>query len=212
MNSKHLVFSFLCFSYLWLFSSCYDESNTLGESLTSTSFRNISIDTCTVIASADKIDSLETSGKGLALLGQYKNPIWGTMQAHAIIPYIRPAYSEESDKVVTLDSLVLTLHYNGYSIGDTTQFQEITVHELAEKVDLNDNGYIYSHTAVAYDSEPLATCRFVPHPSVVMLLKSVCLIRWELVYLHGFTKMTMMYQMIGLKTILRGFLLSPTLN
>ena len=164
MNFRHLMFLFLFSSLLWLFNSCYDETNTLGESLTDTAFRNISIDTCTVIASVDKIDSLETSGKGLALLGQYKNPTWGTMQAHAIIPYLRPGYSEEIDAVVSLDSLVLTLHYEGYSIGDTTQLQEISVYKLTEKVELNDNGYIYSHTTIPYDAIPLATHRFIPHP------------------------------------------------
>lgn len=125
-------------------------------------FRNILIDSCTVTVTSTIIDSLETTGQELALVGQYTHPLWGTVSACAYLPYSVPTYDTEADEVVRLDSLVLTLSYGSYSIGDTTLPMRLTVHRLLEKVILNDNGYLYNNSSFAYDPEPIAACTFKP--------------------------------------------------
>lgn len=146
------------------FFSCYDECNSYGDNLVSSVFRNISIDSCTVTVSNTVIDSLETTGQGLALVGQYTHPLWGTVSACAYLPYNAPAYSTEASETVKLDSLVLSLSYGGYSIGDTAQPMRVTVHRLKEKIQLNDNGYLYNNSAFAYDPEPIVSYAFKPKP------------------------------------------------
>ena len=114
--------------------SCYDEENSYGDDLVDSAFRNISVDSCTVTVTSAIIDSLETNGQGLALVGQYTHSLWGTVSSCAYLPYSVPTYSTEADEEVRLDSLVLALSYGDYSIGDTMQPMRLTVHRLLEKV------------------------------------------------------------------------------
>ena len=144
--------------------SCYDENNSYGDNLVDSVFRNVLVDSCTITVSSTIIDSLETTGQGLALVGQYTHSLWGTVSASAYLPYSSPSYTTEADEVVRLDSLVLALSYGGYSIGDTAQPMRLTVHRLLEKVILNDNDYLYNNSSFAYDPEPIATCTFKPKP------------------------------------------------
>ncbi|MBO5225150.1 MAG: DUF4270 family protein [Parabacteroides sp.] len=145
--------------------SCYDESNSFGSTLVDSSFRNITIDSSTVVVTSSVIDSIETNGQGVALIGQYTHPSWGTVSSCAYIPYLAPTYSTSTEEEVQLDSLVLALSYNGYSIGDTSQPMRLTVHRLNEKIILNENGYLYNHSSFFYDPEPIASCTFWPKPS-----------------------------------------------
>ncbi|MDR1161259.1 MAG: DUF4270 domain-containing protein [Tannerellaceae bacterium] len=153
--------------YLFLLvaaASCYNENSTYGERLVSSSFRNVQVDTSTVRVVSVLIDSLETSGKGVALTGEYIHPLWGKMLSSAFIPYERPSYNTEADETVVLDSLVLLLSPNGYFVGDTTLPLTVGIHQLTEKISLNDNGYLYNKSRVAYEEEPLATYTFKPKP------------------------------------------------
>jgi hypothetical protein len=124
----------------------------------------VQVDTSTVWVTSVLIDSLETSGQGIALAGEYVHPVWGRMVSSAFIPYERPSYGTDADETVVLDSLVLLLSPNGYFLGDTTMPLTVGIHLLTEKISLNDNGYLYNRSSVAYADEPLATYTFRPRP------------------------------------------------
>lgn len=100
--------------------SCYDENGTYGSDLVDSAFRNVRIDTCTVVVTSVLIDSLETSGKNVALVGRYKHSLWGVVSSHSFIAYERPSYGTDPDETVVLDSLVLSLAFDGRFVGDTT--------------------------------------------------------------------------------------------
>ena len=148
-----------------LFQSCYDESNKYGNGLVSSAFRNISTDTSTVTVAAMLIDSLETSGKELILLGEYTHPVWGKMSASGYVSYNRPSYNTDIDERVVLDSLMLTFRYGGYYIGDTLKALRFNVHRLTQKLRLGDNGYLYNTSSFTYEAEPLASHSFIPRPN-----------------------------------------------
>ena len=148
-----------------LFQSCYDESNKYGNGLVSSAFRNISTDTSTVTVAAMLIDSLETSGKELVLLGEYTHPVWGKMSASGYVSYNRPSYNTDIDERVVLDSLMLTFRYGGYYIGDTLKALRFNVHRLTQKLRLGDNGYLYNTSSFTYEAEPLASHSFIPRPN-----------------------------------------------
>jgi hypothetical protein len=147
-----------------LFSSCYDENNDYGTDLVESSFRNIMVDTCTVNVTSIMMDSLETSEQSVALVGKYTHPLWGSVTSTAYIPFSRPSFSADADKEVKLDSLVLRVKYNGTFVGDTTKYQQISIHRLLQKVVLNNDDYLYSYNHFNYDPTPLATYRFRPKP------------------------------------------------
>lgn len=147
-----------------LLSSCYDEDNTYGKEWVDSAFRNITTDTSTVVTYAARMDSLETSGKNVVLLGRYTHPFWGSVTATSYLPYARPSYGTDADETVALDSLVLRLAYNGRFVGDTTQLQSFTVHRLTEKISAGSTGYLYNYSAFAYETDPLIRFRFKPKP------------------------------------------------
>ena len=64
--------------------SCYDENGTYGSDLVDSAFRNVRIDTSTVVVTSVLIDSLETSGKNVALVGRYKHSLWGVVSSHSL--------------------------------------------------------------------------------------------------------------------------------
>ncbi len=144
--------------------SCYDENNTYGTALVSSSFRNVITDSCSVDVTSILIDSLETSGLGHVLIGQYKHDLWGNVMAEGYIPYNCPSYTTSADEVVVLDSLVLLLRHKGYYIGDTTKAQTLNIYRLSEKIVLNDNGYLYNKHRVGYDPELLGSYTYKPKP------------------------------------------------
>lgn len=159
---NRLCFIPICLLFCSCFISCYDEANSYGENLVNSVFRNVSVDSCTVSVSSSLMDSLETNGQGVALIGRYTHPVWGTVTSLAYLPYTAPSYGTDIDETVVLDSLVLLLKYDGYALGDTNQFQTFTVHRLREKVVLNSNDYLYNSSSFAYEAQPIASCTFRP--------------------------------------------------
>lgn len=164
MYRSNFIFCFLAFC-IFLFS-CYDTNNTFGEKLVTSAIRSVVIDTSTVLVTSVVIDSLETSEKGVALVGHYTHPIWGTVSAHSYVAFSPPAsYSTNVDAKVILDSLMLELDYQGYFIGDTLFQQQFNVYQLTEKIALNDNGYLYNTNTVAYNPDRIGTTTFWPKPT-----------------------------------------------
>ena len=72
-------------------SACYDTYNTYGSDLVEPSFRSVLVDSCTVTMTSVLIDSVETSGKEIALAGRYEHPLWGSIAARSFIAYERPS-------------------------------------------------------------------------------------------------------------------------
>lgn len=163
--NKLLVAICLCLMVMIGVVSCYDENNTFGNKWVDSDLRNVSMDSSFIRMTAVLIDSLETSGKQVALVGKYTHPLWGSVSAISYIPYLHPQYSTESDVTVQFDSLVLVLSSNKYFLGDTTLGQRYSVHLLSEKVVLNENGYLYNNSSFKYEPAPLAVHSFIPRPT-----------------------------------------------
>lgn len=62
--NKRWISGWLLVGQLLLFA-CYDETNTYGDNLVESAFRNVMVDTCTVTVTSTVIDSLETTGQGV---------------------------------------------------------------------------------------------------------------------------------------------------
>lgn len=143
--------------------SCYDENGTYGSDLVDSAFRNVRIDTSTVVVTSVLIDSLETSGKNVALVGRYKHS-YGESSRRIALSLMRDRAMDCPDETVVLDSLVLSLAFDGRFVGDTTLQQTLSIYQLTEKIVLNDNGYLYNNSSVSYAPEALAVCSFKPKP------------------------------------------------
>lgn len=118
-------------------------------------------DTFTVRGSTVLLDSVRTSSSGL-LLGRYTDPTLGTVEASSFFQ-LSPDTGDtlKADPKAVYDSLVLVLPYNGFSYGDTTRYQNVSVHRL---IDTLTTGKVYlSTSSVPYEATALGRARYRPN-------------------------------------------------
>jgi len=164
----------LLFIPIWglFINGCKESSEEfiLGEEYIESQTNLTLIDTFSVNLSTVILDDVVTSGTETLLIGSFSDDILGKITSHSYfqigIPDSLDYYDTENDDVY--DSLSLMLLYNKYSWGDTTKRQEISVHQLSEKIELNENNYLTSNTSFNYNPDPIGLIDYYPQPNSTM--------------------------------------------
>lgn len=138
-----------------------------------------SSDTFAVSSSTFLLDPLPSAGQGGLLLGAFESDYVGQTKASTYFRLAMPDLSTTFTNDVQFDSLTISLFYNGYSYGDTTQTMGISVHRLVEAIDpkelsiaLEDDEYpvfasgetLYTDQSFTYADQALGATRFSPKP------------------------------------------------
>src|SRR5665647_2493601 len=118
------------------------EEFELGQDFVDSSSGVVLIDTMNIYTSTVRFDSIITSGLSSLLVGGYMNGGTGTVTCSPHFEMTSGSFTISDDLVY--DSLVIKMKYDGYFIGDTTKLFSFNVNQLAEKLVLNDNGYLYN--------------------------------------------------------------------
>lgn len=158
-----LHLSLLSILFIFLFTACRDETSAVGGKWVESSFRNIQIDTCTVLLSTLLSDSLVTSSDTVCQVGHRRDELWGEITASFYAEYEVPSFSFSEDIEYKFDSITLRLYSSGNYLGDTLATHHIYLHKLKENLSLDDD-YLYNTSFVAYDPLPLASFSFAPTP------------------------------------------------
>ena len=162
MNIKKIIYSLIIF--LLAVSCDKDPDNLpLGEEIMKSTSRLVLIDTCTINMSTVILDSIPTSGKELLLTGIYNDEKLGKIEAKSYFQVGFPRYTLEEDEYY--DSISLIISYNGYSYGDTTVKQNLSVRKLSEKLQLKDQPYFFNTSSLEYEQNPVGEISFYPSPS-----------------------------------------------
>lgn len=159
---KKLFYSLLIASAL--FSACQDENSTLGQTLVESSFKNASIDTCTINISTIYMDSIETTGDSLCQIGHYQDQTWGEVSSSYYAEYNVPSFSPQTDHSYQLDSITLKLTHSGHYWGDTLTQQLIQVYRLKETIELIDNKQKYNVSTLDTEAVPFFSFLYTPRP------------------------------------------------
>ena len=102
------------------------------------------LDTVTVrVSNMIAADSIMTSGRGTAFSGVYSDPQIGVVSTKTYIEFTRTSDSE-TDRYAHFDSVMLVLRPNGNYYGDTTQYAAFKISRLLDKIEKNDDGYLFS--------------------------------------------------------------------
>jgi hypothetical protein len=149
---------------LVLISSCTKKDDfTIGNFFVEGETKLAIVDTFTVQMSTVMVDSITTSGTGVILTGSYCDGVFGSVSATS---YFEPGYASMSlDNTCIFDSASVTLLYSGYSYGDTTALSTISIYQLDEEIESNDNNYLYNHSDFAYSDKLIGTKAFYPEPA-----------------------------------------------
>ncbi|MHA4741435.1 DUF4270 family protein [Dyadobacter sp. MSC1_007] len=125
-------------------------------------------DTVTVQLSTVGSDSLMTGAPGRLLVGNYTDPYFGKVRA---VTFIQPT-TDGAINVATdaqYDSLILSLHYDKYSYGDTTQALNLTVHKLLANM-LDKNSY-WNENSTEYDPVAVGKIKVFARPNTSRNIK-----------------------------------------
>ena len=98
------------------------------------------------------------------LIGNYRDDIFGKITSNSYFQIGKPAsFDVQNDDIY--DSLNLVLLYNKYYFGDTTQCQKISVHQLTENIEFDDDDIITSETSFNYNPNPIGSIIYTPEPN-----------------------------------------------
>lgn len=157
----------IIFSFGLFFSACKENSTefTLGEKYIESQTDLNLIDTFSVSLSTVILDTIVTSGTGSMLVGNYRDNVFGKVTSSSYFQIGIPDNGDDINDNDVYDSLSLVISYNKYFYGDTTKSQKISVHQLTEKIKLDDNDVITSATEFSYDAEPIGSIIYSPQPN-----------------------------------------------
>lgn len=119
-------------------------------------------DTVTIHTSTVLLDSIATTNTDYLITGQYIHNLTGKTKATG---FFGVGINESSPSIATsavYDSLVLLLAFDAYSYGDTSQLQQVSVHQLVDP--LLDTKIYYGFDKVPYGSEAIGSTLLKPRP------------------------------------------------
>lgn len=149
-----------------LFISCSDnpEEFTLGDEFIESQAGIRIIDTLSINLSTVILDTMPSAGSENMLIGNYKDEVFGKINFSSFFCLEIPAYVDvETDDIY--DSLCLIIQYNNYYFGDTSKSQKISVHQLTENIEIDDEEYLSNNSSFSYNSAPLGTIEYTPQPN-----------------------------------------------
>jgi hypothetical protein len=123
-------------------------------------------DNYTVDLATYKIDSFVTSTDSIFAIGHHMDSAFGSITAGSYAEVNLPAENSVKDKNVSFDSLVVILKPNGNYYGDTLTPFKITIHQLQEKIENDDeaNTYFYNPRKFKFDPIPFGQTTVLVRP------------------------------------------------
>jgi hypothetical protein len=155
----------ICFLiFVTIICSCTKNNDySLGEEFIDSQTALSIIDTFQVGLSTVLLDSIPTSGTGSILVGSYSDSLFGEVDCESYFDVASPTSFTIEDGAI-FDSASFELGYSGYYYGDTTYQMSISIHQLKERIVLNDDGYLYNTSNFEFSETTLGKIVFLPEP------------------------------------------------
>jgi len=169
-----MLFSSL--SLLVGFQACNKDPNAIGLDLKDRDdlLNAIFTDTVTLVAHSLLEDTLNTRNLLSNLLGVINDPVFGTTTAGFFTQFVPEGNSVNFGNAPQLDSIILTLRYNGSFFGDTLNPFVIQVYRITE--DISSTETYYQNKIFTYSSENLTYqnefCLY-PRPTTKLMLDTI---------------------------------------
>ncbi|MDE1191318.1 MAG: DUF4270 family protein [Arachidicoccus sp.] len=180
---KHIFLSVLSAGLMaTFFISCEKKNIQFGEQFVDNDYTQvIETDTITPSLNTIYIDSFVTSNTGTAMIGNTKDPQFGTLVSSAYFQMGVPTYEQTSTEYtnVRFDSLTIFAKLkSGVWYGDTTQPMKLNVYRLNENIILPDNQtYFYNTTTLSASSQSLGSFSFRFWPNSIDTVNDTLSIR-----------------------------------
>jgi len=124
----------------------------------------VKIDTVTPVMSTLFVDSIPTSGRGIAMMGGYDDAYFGSIQPRSYFELAPPPLTSLDPQAV-FDSLVLYIVPNKYYYGDTTQPLDIYAEQIQSQMLFPPSQFqFYNNDSFAVRPTPLGHIRHLIDP------------------------------------------------
>ncbi len=133
-----------------------------GDTFTDSNIRVLLIDSLAVETSTMKFDSIITSNSSRMLIGQYTDPVFGTVRSSSYVELLPNNYTINTDAVY--DSIVFLLKYDDYYYNDTLQSNTIHIRELTESLKPSNGSYLYNTSSIDHGDTDLGSLTYYPRP------------------------------------------------
>ncbi len=161
--------------FLLLFLTALASCNTdvgnfqIGEDLVDTKSSIVMVDSFMVKLSTVLLDSIPTSNPGQALVGKFEHTSVGTTELRTYFNFDFGNDASGINEDDIFDSITVKLDYSGYSIGDTTALQQISLYRLTEQLAFRENeasqSYLFNTSSFSHETTPVGSYSFMPYPS-----------------------------------------------
>jgi len=154
-----VVFGFL------LVGSCTKTNEfTIGKDFMAPQTRLEVIDTFRVDLSTLLVDSIITSSKKIAYVGNFEDTVFGLITSRSFFDLDYENFGEVDEKAV-FDSAAFILQFTAKNIGDTLSPMSVSVHRLSELIVPIGKTALFNTSSFDYEPEPMSTIEFYPEPN-----------------------------------------------
>lgn len=151
---------------------CTEPSEIGGSFFKEGSLGVVYTDTLSLHVSTVISDSLVTGNSSRLLIGYHADTDLGKVYSSAFFQ-LEPKYSDNEEVFVydlsdiSTDYLktTLILYNDSYSYYDTLNYQTLYVHELKNKIETEEDGYLYNTSKTDFYNAPLGQLTFRPRPN-----------------------------------------------
>lgn len=148
-----------------LLFSCSNDPSEVGADFFNDGSLDIAyIDSVSVKFSTIKYEELVTNGSGRLLVGYHDDEKLGSISSTSYFQLSAPSGNPLNKHSTTYNYAVVVLKYDGYSYYDTLLQNTYSVYRVNEKIEADDDGYLYNHSSFELQEEPLGTATFKPRP------------------------------------------------
>lgn len=164
MQKKIFPFLIALISFGWF--ACKKVDIQFGDQFLDNGYTQvIKVDSFSVDLSTVYVDSFVTSGKNVAMIGAYTDPVFGQINSNSYLEVVPPIFTDlsyyaDSFKTTSFDSLALVIKPDRSYFGDTSKPVTLNVNSLSESIIPYENGvynYIYNTRVFAVNNNLLGT-------------------------------------------------------
>lgn len=159
---------------VFLFSSCAKEPGKIGYIIQPEDSKlNVAFsDTATIYSWSEIIDSIRTDKLSVSAFGSLRDPVFGGTTAGFYTEFILSVNGYDFGVMESrqLDSLVLTLSYEGY-YGDTNAILTAHTYEMLDSI--SKDSIYYSNLQLPLDPTDYSNFTFSPRPTQNVIIPSI---------------------------------------
>ncbi len=159
----HKLISIISILLCLLLVRCSSDDFIMNDSFIKSNTYAVYTDQIKMELATFRLDSVETSGKGIVWVGQCEKPVIGTIHSESYVKLGETSYTWPVD-YEKYDSVTIVLRHTGDYQGDTTKAITVDIHRLAQPIRFAENESSFYNVRTFRDSASVGSFTFIPRP------------------------------------------------